>query len=85
MTDGPRFDGRKIAVTGAGGFIGNAVCGALATEGAEVRGLELNTLAADRVAASGAGFEACDVTDPGALERCLQGVDLAVHTAAHVR
>jgi nucleoside-diphosphate-sugar epimerase len=85
VTDGPRFDGRKVAVTGAGGFIGNAVCGALAGEGAEVRGLELNTLAADRVTASGAIFELCDVTDPGALEGRLQGVDLAVHTAAHVR
>ena len=74
-----------MAVTGAGGFIGNAVCGALSAEGADVRGLELNADAADRVRASGAAFEQCDVVDRPVLARCLGGADSVVHTAAHVR
>jgi 2-alkyl-3-oxoalkanoate reductase len=80
-----RFERRKVAVTGAGGFIGNAVCAALSAEGADVRGLELNAAAADRVRASGAAFEQCDVVDRPVLARCLGGADSVVHTAAHVR
>jgi nucleoside-diphosphate-sugar epimerase len=80
-----RFERRKVAVTGAGGFIGNAVCAALSAEGADVRGLELNSDAADRVRASGAAFEQCDVVDRAALDRCLGGADSVVHTAADVR
>jgi len=85
MGDAQRFEGRKVAVTGAGGFIGNAICRGLAVEGAPLTGLELDPDAAGRVADAGATFEACDVTDLPALERCLDGVELVVHTAAHVR
>ena len=74
-----------MAVTGAGGFIGNAVCSGLAREGASVVGLELNPDTAERVRAAGATFEACDVTDRAALDAPLEGVDLVVHTAAHIR
>jgi nucleoside-diphosphate-sugar epimerase len=80
-----RFHGRKVAVTGAGGFIGNAICRGLVAEGADVRGLELNPETAERVRAVGAAFHPCDVTDRGALEPCLEGADLIVPTAAHVR
>jgi nucleoside-diphosphate-sugar epimerase len=74
-----------VAVTGAGGFIGNATCRSLVEEGAEVRGLELNPDTAMRVREAGAEFRSCDVTDSEGLERCLEGTDLVVHTAAHVR
>ncbi len=79
------FDGRKAAVTGAGGFIGNATCRELAERGAEVVGLELRPESAARVIEAGATFQACDVTDEDALDRALDGVELVVHTAAHVR
>lgn len=85
MEEGRRFEGRKAAVTGAGGFIGNAICARLAAEGAEVIGLELDPATAARVRDSGAAFEACDVTDPAATERALDETELVVHTAAHVR
>jgi len=82
---GLTLDGRKAAVTGAGGFIGNAVCRELVERGAEVVGLEVKPETAARVMETGASFEACDVTDRAALDRALEGVELVVHTAAHVR
>jgi nucleoside-diphosphate-sugar epimerase len=85
MTNPPRFEGRKAAVTGAGGFIGNATCRELVGRGAEVVGLELLPDSAPRVMETGAAFQVCDVTDPEALDRGLDGVELVVHTAAHVR
>ena len=48
---GQRLRGRKAAVTGAGGFIGNAICRRLAVEGAEVLGLDVNPETSHRVAA----------------------------------
>ena len=40
-----RFEGRKAAVTGAGGFIGNAICRRLAADGVAVLGLDVNPAA----------------------------------------
>jgi nucleoside-diphosphate-sugar epimerase len=82
---GQRFDGRTAAVTGAGGFIGDAVCRRLAAEGARVRGLDLDPTAADRVSAAGAAFVEVDIVDREALRTALDRVDLVVHTAAQVR
>ena len=79
-----RFDGRRCAVTGAGGFIGLAVCERLTGEGAQVVGLEANPATHERVEASGAVFVACDVTDERALAEALVGAELIIHTAAIV-
>jgi nucleoside-diphosphate-sugar epimerase len=92
MGDGPRFDGRKVAVTGAGGFIGNAICRELVERGAEVAGLEIDEERKDRVLATGAAFATADVAaNPDAEDGMatvihgLGGTDYVVHTAAHVR
>ena len=92
MAEGPRFDGRKVAVTGAGGFIGNAICRELVERGAKVAGLEINENSADRVTATGASFAAADVAaEPDAhrgMARVIHGIggaDHVVHAAAHVR
>ena len=82
---GQRFEGRKVAVTGAGGFIGNAICRRLAAEGAEVPGLDVDPARAGRVSAAGATFVEADVTDREALGAALDRADLVVHTAALVR
>jgi nucleoside-diphosphate-sugar epimerase len=80
-----------VAVTGAGGFIGEATCRGLVERGAEVVGLEIDEARGERVAASGAGFAVCDVAaDPGdgrSAEQVLAAIepDHVVHTAAHVR
>jgi nucleoside-diphosphate-sugar epimerase len=80
-----RFEGRTATVTGAGGFIGNAICRRLAAEGASVRGLDLNPAAAGRVISTGATFAEADVADREALGAALDQASLVVHTAAHVR
>jgi nucleoside-diphosphate-sugar epimerase len=72
------------AVTGAGGFIGQALCARLAAEGAQVAGLDVDPAAAARVEATGARFVRCDVTDPAAVRAALDGRSLVVHTAANV-
>jgi nucleoside-diphosphate-sugar epimerase len=73
----------RVAVTGAGGFIGAAVCRRLVDDGVEVAGLDLPS-AGDRVRATGAGFVACDVTDASAVAGALRDVPHVVHTAAIV-
>jgi nucleoside-diphosphate-sugar epimerase len=92
MGDGPRLDGRKVAVTGAGGFIGNAICREFVERGALVAGLEIDEESRDRVLATGAAFAATDVAaDPDThrgMARVIHGVggaNYVVHTAAHVR
>ncbi|MGH2992931.1 MAG: NAD-dependent epimerase/dehydratase family protein [Solirubrobacterales bacterium] len=88
MSEGPRFDGRKVAVTGAGGFIGNAICRGMVERGAAVVGLEINEGTTDRVVATGAEFARADVAELESVERALEsadGTDHVVHTAAHVR
>lgn len=78
------LEGRSCAVTGAGGFIGRALCARLRTSGAIVAGLEIDPHAAERVAGSGASFVRCDTTDRDSVRRGLEGVELLVHTAARV-
>lgn len=58
----------RVAVTGAGGFIGLALCRRLAGDGRAVVGLDVDGHACERVEAAGARFEPC-VTDPDAGER----------------
>jgi nucleoside-diphosphate-sugar epimerase len=76
--------GTRIAVTGAGGFIGLATCARLADAGARVIGLDRDRGATDAVEATGARMQVADVTDPVAVRACLDGCDGVVHTAALV-
>lgn len=78
------IEGRTCVVTGAGGFIGGALCSKLAEAGARVVGLEANPDTRPRVEATGAEFVSCDVTDAKAVERALAEAQLVVHTAAIV-
>ena len=80
-----RLEGKRAAVTGAGGFIGAAVTAALAAEGAEVVGLDASPDAAGVILQAGAQPVVADVTDEASATAALEGVDLLVHTAAYVR
>ena len=79
-----RFAGRRAMVTGAGGFIGRALCAALAAEGAETVGAEIDERTRAAVEATGASFAACDVRDPARVAELLAATDVVFHTAAFI-
>lgn len=78
--------GRTAAVTGAGGFIGGAVCRALAAENAsEVIGVDVSPELDGRIRDAGATPRLADVSDRAATVAALEGAEIVVHTAATVR
>ena len=77
---------RRVAVTGAAGFIGRGVCERLVADGTEVLGLDL-VASPTAVAEAGRGgwsLSACSTTDAAGMQRALEGCDGVVHTAALV-
>jgi len=67
--------GKVVLVTGASGFIGSHLAGALVREGFEVRGM---TRHPDRYGGPGLGVGG-DVHDAGSLDVALRGVDTAYY------
>jgi len=76
--------GQTVAVTGAGGFIGMALCRRLASEGASVVAIEQRAEARGTVEATGAHFVCTDVRDGAAVAAALTGCDGLIHTAGNV-
>jgi len=77
-----RFDGRKVYLTGATGYIGGALARKLRAEGAEVTCLVRPQTSAARLEGLGCRIARGDVTQPATLD--LAGHDLLVHAAAWV-
>ncbi len=75
---------QTIAVTGAGGFIGEALCQRLTREGAQVVGIDVRADRRGGVEATGARFVAADVLDTEAVATALTGCGGLIHTAAIV-
>lgn len=73
-----------MVVTGAGGFIGSAVCEALVADGAAVVGAEVDESRRAAVEATGARFTRCDVRDPRAVAEVVGGASHVFHTAAFI-
>ena len=80
--------GRKVLVTGAGGFIGSHLVEALVAQGAETRALVRYTSTGHRgwldrsAAAKEVEFVASDICDERAVARATAGVDTVFHLAA---
>jgi NAD(P)-dependent dehydrogenase (short-subunit alcohol dehydrogenase family) len=89
-----RYAGKVVLVTGGASGIGEACCRRLAAEGARLAILDLDTAAAEKVAATlrSTGAEVlvvpCDVSDTAAVERAVKAtadhygrIDVAVNNA----
>ncbi len=72
----------KIAVTGAGGFIGRAVCERLAADGAQPIGIDVAPGAWTTVEEAGARFVLADIRDGAAICAALDDCEGVIHTAA---
>ena len=79
-----RFDATRVAITGAGGFIGTALAHHLNAQGADVIGIDVSPTATARLISEGIEAAVADVTDRPALDLALGGVDVVFHTAALV-
>jgi nucleoside-diphosphate-sugar epimerase len=71
----------KIAVTGATGFIGQAVCRALVADGNDVVAIGRNTVVLDNLAAHGSQVHACDLSQDAVQALPFEGCDVLIHLA----
>lgn len=76
---------KKVAITGATGFVGGYVVDALLEAGHEVAALVRNPPAAARLEAKGVKLLKGDVLDPASLDAALAGAGVAVHLVGIIR
>lgn len=76
---------RRVAVTGATGFIGRVLCTRLREDGYPVSALVRNPAVAADLAASGVTLVQGDLDDSDALRVLLDNCDVVIHLAGAVR
>ena len=76
--------GKRIAITGVGGFIGLRMVERARERGLVVRGLDVSAAAARRAEAHGAEVIVADMSDAPAVAALCTGADIVFHTAATV-
>lgn len=76
---------RRVAVTGATGFIGRVLCARLRADGYPVSALVRNPALAADLAAPGVTLVPGDLDDGDALQALLEDCDVVIHLAGAVR
>ncbi|TDJ12620.1 MAG: NAD(P)-dependent oxidoreductase, partial [Gammaproteobacteria bacterium] len=76
---------KVIAVTGATGFIGHAICGRLIADNYSIRVLVRDPRKASSRTFSDAEIIHGDLADPDSLQRLVSGADSVIHCAGAVR
>ena len=79
-----RWAGRRVAVTGATGFLGHHLCVALTTAGAEVTALVRALSDTTRLKALGVSCHIAPLDEPSLLAAGCRGRDLVFHLAGAV-
>ena len=85
LTLDPFWHGRKVAVTGAGGFLGARLVGKLIRQGADVRVAARSSKGAERLAGMGASVQFGDLRDPAVALALVAGTDIVFNLAHDVR
>src|SRR5690348_3621417 len=78
------WTGRRVAVTGATGFIGHHLCGALTAAGADVTALVRAFSDTSRLTALGVHCQVAPLDEPVLLAEACRGRDLLFHLAGAV-
>jgi nucleoside-diphosphate-sugar epimerase len=79
------LDGKRLGITGVGGFIGARLAQRARERGMVVRGLDQSESAAKRPELAGVEVIVGDICDPSAARALCANADVVVHTAAVVR
>lgn len=79
------LEGRLLAITGIGGFIGTRLAERARERGMRVRGLEQSEAASRRPELAGVEVIVGDICDPEAARALCAGADAVAHTAAVVK
>ena len=84
MADG-RYAGRTVLVTGATGFLGAHLVGALLAEGAIVHAIRRNPASGTRLPLEGIRWHLADILDPSSLSHALAAArpEIVFHLAAY--
>jgi nucleoside-diphosphate-sugar epimerase len=72
----------RVAITGATGFVGQALAKRLLDSGSQVRALARPSLRAESLARAGAEIIPGDLSDAGALDRTFKDAEIVFHCAA---
>ncbi|MFP4597424.1 MAG: NAD-dependent epimerase/dehydratase family protein [Persicimonas sp.] len=79
------LEGKTIAITGVGGFIGGRMLERAIERGIGVRGLDISPEAAREAGQRGADVVVGGVNDAEAVAQLCQGADVVFHTAAMMK
>lgn len=81
----PFWHRRKVAIAGAGGFLGARLTGKLIRQGADVRVVARSTNGGERLASMGASVRVGDLRDPTAALALVAGADIVFNLAYDIR